>query len=239
MAAYVYVPKQRKRKLDSKTKQTILVGYQEEFNNYRLYDPQTKRISISRDVTFNEETIVKATQKTGELSLKFDSNNEEEPEEINNEEEPEEINNEEEPEEIYNEEEPEETEEDEEVLIDLTEEANTADDTKNLQPVQEQKNLRDRKSIRKLSRYELNIAEYETPKSVKEAVYDPDATKWTEAICEELDSHEKNNTWTIVPRRTTDLRWVFKILKDTNSEVYCYKAQLCQRISTATRTRLH
>ncbi|KAL6418592.1 hypothetical protein ACFW04_011978 [Cataglyphis niger] len=49
----------------------------------------------------------------------------------------------------------------------------------------------------------------------------PDTDQWAKAISEELEYHEKNETWTITP--------VFKVLKDTSGKVYRYKARLCAR----------
>lgn len=45
--AYVYVDKQFRKKLDPKTKKMILVGYQAESTNYRLYDPRSRKIVSS------------------------------------------------------------------------------------------------------------------------------------------------------------------------------------------------
>lgn len=53
--AYKHVPKQFRKKLDDKCEKMILVGYQGESANYRLYDPKKKQVSISKDVIFNEE----------------------------------------------------------------------------------------------------------------------------------------------------------------------------------------
>lgn len=52
--AYVYVPKKQRRKLDTKSKKMILVGYQSNSLNYRLFDPQNRQVTISRDMNFKE-----------------------------------------------------------------------------------------------------------------------------------------------------------------------------------------
>lgn len=52
--AYVYIPKQKVTKFEARAEKRILVGYDSESPNYRVYDPVTKRISISRHVAFNE-----------------------------------------------------------------------------------------------------------------------------------------------------------------------------------------
>lgn len=53
--AYMHVPDKLRKKLEPKSKKMIFVGYEKESKNYRLFDPLTKRIKVSRDVIFNEE----------------------------------------------------------------------------------------------------------------------------------------------------------------------------------------
>ena len=54
-AAMVHVPKQRRRKWDSKANECLLTGFEEETKGYRLYDTKAKRIIRSRDVNFINE----------------------------------------------------------------------------------------------------------------------------------------------------------------------------------------
>jgi len=61
--AYAHVPKQLRKKLDDKAKKLILVGYQGESSNYRLYDPVSKKVSMSRDVVFDETLSTKGANK--------------------------------------------------------------------------------------------------------------------------------------------------------------------------------
>lgn len=58
---FMHIPKQFRKKLNPKSKKMILVGYQGDSANYRLYDPVTKRISVTRDVVFNETTVYKTS----------------------------------------------------------------------------------------------------------------------------------------------------------------------------------
>ena len=71
--AYSHVPNEMKGKLDDKSKKCILVGYNENSKAYRLYNPISKKIIISRDVHFNEEESWKwnvAEQKHKSISNK-------------------------------------------------------------------------------------------------------------------------------------------------------------------------
>lgn len=70
--AYVNVPKQHVTKLDARAKKMILVGYESSSSNYRVFDPITKKITVSRDVTFRETigpTVHMTSDETEELIL--------------------------------------------------------------------------------------------------------------------------------------------------------------------------
>ena len=51
---YLNMPKEKRRKLDPKSKKLIFVGYEGESRNYRLWDKETRKIYVSSDVDFNE-----------------------------------------------------------------------------------------------------------------------------------------------------------------------------------------
>ena len=46
--------KDKRRKLDAKLEKCILVGYSDDHNVYKCYNPLTKQARISRDVVFDE-----------------------------------------------------------------------------------------------------------------------------------------------------------------------------------------
>lgn len=52
--AHVHIPDTKRKKLDDKSVQCVLLGVSEESKAYRLYDPATKKIIVSRDVIFDE-----------------------------------------------------------------------------------------------------------------------------------------------------------------------------------------
>ena len=54
--AYAHVPKDERKKLDSKARKCILLGYGAETKGYRLYDQKRARVFHSRDVQFNESS---------------------------------------------------------------------------------------------------------------------------------------------------------------------------------------
>ena len=53
--AYAHVPDQLRKKLDSKGEKCVFVGYCDESKAYKLYNPSTKKLIVSRDVQFIED----------------------------------------------------------------------------------------------------------------------------------------------------------------------------------------
>lgn len=53
-AAYIYVPKDKRKKLDPKAKKGIYLGYSTTRKGYCPYDQKTSSIIHSSDVVFNE-----------------------------------------------------------------------------------------------------------------------------------------------------------------------------------------
>lgn len=49
------IPEEKRRKFDKKSRKMILIGFSENVKGYRLFDPITKSIVISRDVIVNEK----------------------------------------------------------------------------------------------------------------------------------------------------------------------------------------
>ncbi|WKA06778.1 hypothetical protein VitviT2T_024662 [Vitis vinifera] len=52
---HVLVPDNKRKKLDDKSFQCVLLGVSEESKAYKLYDPVSKKIVVSRDVVFEED----------------------------------------------------------------------------------------------------------------------------------------------------------------------------------------
>jgi hypothetical protein len=68
------------------------------------------------------------------------------------------------------------------------------------------------------------------PKSFREAMQRPDANLWYKAAVKEMQAHIKNGTWELVkllPRRKAiGSKWVFKVKRNADGSVECYKARL-------------
>ena len=62
--AYAHVPDQLRKKLDDKGEKCIFIGYSTDSKAYKLYNPETKKVIISRDVTFDEKDMWNWDTKT-------------------------------------------------------------------------------------------------------------------------------------------------------------------------------
>ena len=56
--AYTHIPDQKRKKLDDKGEKCIFLGVSDQSKAYKLYNPNTKKILISRDVVFYEDQIL-------------------------------------------------------------------------------------------------------------------------------------------------------------------------------------
>jgi hypothetical protein len=68
------------------------------------------------------------------------------------------------------------------------------------------------------------------PKLFKQAMAGPDSDKWYEACMAEMQVHFENGTWELVQlpagRKAIGSKWVFKIKRNADGSVDCYKACL-------------
>ena len=60
---YIHILKEKRTKLDPSRKKGIFVGYSESSKAYRIYFPGFKKIDISRDVTFDEDSTYSRSKK--------------------------------------------------------------------------------------------------------------------------------------------------------------------------------
>ena len=60
---YIHIPKEKRPKLDPSRKKGIFVGYSESSKSYKIYFPRFKKIDISRDITFDEDSSYNKSRK--------------------------------------------------------------------------------------------------------------------------------------------------------------------------------
>ena len=221
---YVKITRPHLRKLDDRSRAIVHLGTEPGSKAYRLLDPATRKIVVSRDVVFDEkqswkwtETEVKETEsyvvdfglrdiETSSIKTEADT--------------------------------PDDKHSDNETKGE--------EDSEGESPVALRRSSRVSKLPSYLEDYELiceDDDEYELlceievehllllaneePWSYEEA---RELKVWIDACDDEIKSIEKNNTWTLVdlPRncKAIGLKWVFKVKKNSDGSIHKYKARL-------------
>lgn len=208
--AFLHIPKEQRNKLAAKSKKLMLVGYDKNSTNYRLYDIETKKIKVSRNVIFNENATVSKERKNT-AKIIFENGTDEaqcEPPGRNH---------------------------DRNVHF---QEENQLEDSQQQDVLDEENstmeyNLRSRDKIRRPQRYEAHYADIQIPESYKEAITSCKNKEWREAIQEEINALTRNKTWeeTHLPqgKEAISSRWVFNIKQKPNGEITRFKARLCAK----------
>lgn len=221
--AMVHVPKESRRKWDSKATKIIFVGYCENTKGFRLYDESKKQIYKSRDVVFLEHTarnncvIMPLTSlQEQETTAKQESDTDT----------------------LANE------SSDEEQLDDASSDISNSE--RDNDPDYTPESLNDSTPLRNITLRPRNIkpttyfcheekptsssALLKEPETLEDALSSPKAKEWKEAMDSEYESLLQNNTWTLVDlpedKRIIPCKWVYKMKIDANGEVVRYKARL-------------
>jgi hypothetical protein len=66
---FIHIPDERRKKLDPKSMEGILVGYCDTSKAYRVWDPVTRKVKIIRDIRINEGAIPE-TRASQNLKIK-------------------------------------------------------------------------------------------------------------------------------------------------------------------------
>lgn len=216
--AYVHIPEQKRVKLDDRSHRCILLGVSEESKAYRLYDPATKKIIISRDVIFEEGGKWDWNLNAAELKHNVLAWGDDEV--------------------VTEESEVDETNGDIEEVQDGSPEMfpETEDSASEEQTRRERREpgwMHDYESGEGLSEEELpeqNLALYishDDPVSFDEAVKEE---KWQEAMKLEIQAIERNRTWELVSlpnqAKKIGVKWVYKTKLNEEGKVDKCKARL-------------
>ncbi|CAB0037468.1 unnamed protein product [Trichogramma brassicae] len=231
---FAQVPDALRKKWDPKARKLLLVGYENESANYRLFDSDTGTISVSRNVSFNENMPApKGVFEEAELWLRNGNIDAEIAAANAGEGEPNDVEvaaanaGEDEP---------------NDAVVAVNEEwedardASLIDNNENDIVAEEPAprntyNLRERNQIQPPKRYEANTVLSEEPRNYNEAINCPNSASWKRAIAEELQAHARNQTWEIAElpdsRKAVGFRWTFKIKNSSDGREPRYKARLC------------
>lgn len=236
--AMVHVPKEKRKKWDSKAIKMLFVGYCEYTKGYRFYDRNQKQIYKSRDAIFLEHTIknndffVPLSQLQGneladepQTADSPSSSSTDTPETLSL----------------------------ENTTIDKTTEKeelseddsyHTDDADEEYRPEGKVSDAPSRKIILRPRNNKPNTYLCESlfnpkqatallvkePDTMEEALSGQNAKEWREAMNNEYESLLQNNTWMLVHlpegKRAIPCKWVYKMKTDTNGEVVRYKARL-------------
>ncbi|KAJ9554596.1 hypothetical protein OSB04_018641 [Centaurea solstitialis] len=83
------------------------------------------------------------------------------------------------------------------------------------------------------------LVNLDEPASYKEAMEDPEAAKWKEAMDSEIQSMHDNQVWILVDqipnRKTIGRKWIFKKKTDMDGNVHTFKARLVAKGYTQTQ----
>jgi len=206
--AYSHIPKENREKLDGKGEKCIFIGYSDESKGYRLYNPDTKKVVISRDVIFDEaskwswpeDSSEHATQE----SVQIQEIREEGPPVLG---------------------------------PSPPENPSSSGASPNLEtrpfssPQPTRRTQRERHPPSYLQDYECGHAIMaffaSEPQSFQEAAKNE---KWIKAMNEEIKMIEKNRTWELVEKRhdkdVIGLKWVYKVKYHEDGSIQKYKARL-------------
>jgi hypothetical protein len=222
------------RKLDPRSMELKMIGYAK--NGYRLWNNFKRRVEVQRDVIFDTKRY-KDFQNSHETNNNSFLRNIEIPYILENE-----------PGDVLNK--PQLLSEDisNELQLpeDPDEENSVRSDSENIQGMQDNVNLesdesfyecdvntedqeinqRPKRNIKRPQRYDDYVL-----LTYNEAVSGDDKEKWMEAIKNEINSLNSNNTWTIVDKipegkKPIHSKWVFKIKRDNDGNILKYKARL-------------
>ncbi|GAA0147836.1 transmembrane signal receptor [Lithospermum erythrorhizon] len=230
--AHTHVPKVNRSKLDNRSTICIFLGISEGTKGYRLFNTETKRIIVSKDVLFEEEKQWEwgnyyEEQVTVELEWNDSnmSNNEAAVEEENLE--------------GVDNVDGSSTSQSSEISTDTTN-VDQVDATNTDQGRVESSQRRTHTTTSWMSDYvtgeglsddeEVHMVQDSTddnPSTFNEAVQHE---KWRKAMDSEINSIEKNNTWTLTEllkeSKRIGVKWIFKTKRDENGEITKHKAML-------------
>uniref|UniRef100_A0A251SKN6 Putative zinc finger, CCHC-type n=1 Tax=Helianthus annuus TaxID=4232 RepID=A0A251SKN6_HELAN len=247
--AYVHIPKQRRDKLDKKTEKTVFVGYSENSKGYKLYNPQSNKIIISRDVVFDENKrwildpesddthIIVTDDEESQMQTHKDDAQEETvlPEQLQPHASTSQANEELNPGENQNQHSEEcsaaEHTQEHDINSSSSDSENEVIRTKSLNNVYRNSRALTEEEVRQKYKDNqvVNFVLYTSadPTSYEEASKD---SRWTEAMDKEIESIHKNQTWELVDppihQKPIGVKWIYKTKYDEKGNVDKYKARL-------------
>lgn len=253
--AFAHVPKQKRGKLDDKSKECTFVGYSEESKAYRLYCRASKKIIISRDVNFIENEFENHIESEDDNSLYIDLQEICEPGEdaedshISNDmlDQEEQNQHEHSVDESFHSSGSGQNDVNEDTIVsndqivddsticDVTLDDVNGDPTYTtrvrIEPTAEKPSTRSTNPLNLLNASFAFCTQ--TPMTPKEALESDESNQWLEAMQSELKSLVDNNTWEVVElpndRKAIKNKWVFAKKLNAAGSTVKFKARLCAK----------
>uniref|UniRef100_A0A1Y1LCN3 Endonuclease n=1 Tax=Photinus pyralis TaxID=7054 RepID=A0A1Y1LCN3_PHOPY len=221
---YAHLPKPKRQKWDAKGEFGIFMGYGEDTKGYRIYFPTRNTLEVKRDVIFVDDVQDDQHPQADEVETeKYEEDEEIRQEEV-------ETDNYEEDEKIQHEEINSNVQEINEGFEVKIVEDKHENPEENKQQAEPNRSKRVVKLPSWMQDYETSfISVQNEPQTYDEAMKRSDRDKWAQAIRDELNVLQENNTWTEVElpdnRRALNSKWVFKTKICENGELQ-HKARL-------------
>jgi transposase InsO family protein len=239
--AYLHIPDEKRKKLDSKTMKCLFLGYDSESKTYKLYDNIKRKIILSRDVTCDELKIgyhylSQPLVIPDEPSI-FGQNNEDNTEQTN-------------PDEILQPLETPGSPSTSHTNSDYPVETSSPSENQETNPVKPPIQSRPKRTVTvetetsekryptrtrapssRLKDFWTMVSELmEEPLTYDEAIKDEG---WSEAMNKEIESIIKNQTWEVVDRPADKVpitgMWIYKIKREADGKVKKLKARIVAR----------
>lgn len=222
---YVHIPKAKRKKMDTKSRKCIMIGYTT--NGYRLWNEESRKIVLSRDVVFNEIPIEhKQNEKIiTEPYLNVEDEESDEGPMVNE-------NIEDPPEDVVQ----------EIVVQDVVQDVmqgRESDDENLTIPPAHDRPIRTKRIPKRFESCEMgqsamvfvaSESDSDTPLTFNDMKSSPDHENWENAVLDEIRSLEKNKTWISVNlpegKKAINSKWTFKLKRDEHGRVKRYKARL-------------
>jgi hypothetical protein len=213
--AYALISKDQRSKLDPRSKKYVFVGYGDGVKGYILWDPTSHKLIISRDVVFDESSLIKSDLVDVEVRQEHVP----QVQQIQLETQP-----------------SSEKEEHEEVPEEEDEDAENIQETVDMPQPSLRRSTRVRNPPTRYDDYVSSVALVSNdgePSCYQEAMKVSESVKWKEAMKEEMDALERNKTWDLVElpkdRKVVGCKWVYKLKKGVDDKVERYKARLVEK----------
>lgn len=216
-------------KLDNRAKKAIFLGYAKGVKGYRLWCLEDSKFVISRDVTFDEKSMVPNYGDVKVSNQIVDIESKDQPDSSHDQVEHPSVTQDDEEDELDNEVQQENTHVLQQQLQESLDTTRPKRNYKTVQKLGSDKPLRHYGQVN-LVEYALSVEDDE-PVTFKQAIKDKDKESWLVAMEEEMQSLHKNKTWEVVPlpvgKSAIGCKWVYKRKEDhTKSCGTRYKARL-------------